>query len=326
VEGNVGIIASDRSVRTGLLYCDSCDTLLLPPDRHTPRSFHASKPADLESLFRLEDEVIATAQHQRWTRSKSGLWSCVRCTVPSAVARLQQRRILIADDNAESREKLRNFLASHGAVCTVVGSAREALEAFRRKPPDMLVADLRIADCDGFDLIHRIRALSPEQGGLVPAIAVSGDANSEQALMEGYHALVPEPLDADEIVRLIEEFIHAESEVVSTSNSFALSSPAPGRIVMTMTGYVAPADVRAGITTLLRYLEEGPCRIVVDLRGLTGFSLAGASVAERVVWSKRHAVEHVRFIGGSLIARVAASAACRFLGIGCTIEDVGQGG
>jgi CheY-like chemotaxis protein len=207
-------------------------------------------------------------------------------------------------------------------VCTVVGTVREAIEAFGHLTPDLLVADLRTID-DGFDLIHRVRAMAPEQGGLVPAIAVSADANAEQVLMEGFHALVPDTSEAGGVVGVIEEFVRAESQDVSSMSAFAIMSPSPGRVLMTLTGYLAPADVKAGITTLLRFLDERPCRIVVDMRGLTGFSLAGASVAERVVWSKRHAVEHVRFVGGSLLARVAASAACRFLGIGCTIEDVG---
>jgi CheY-like chemotaxis protein len=239
---------------------------------------------------------------------------------------LQGRKILIADDDADSRRRLREHLEPRGAVCIAVGSGREALDAFVRQRPDLVVADLRMPDSEGFDLIRRIRAKTPEQGGLVPAIAVSADANTEQALMEGYHALCSKPVDVDAVVRLIEEFVRAESEALSPpTNAFHLVWTAPGRIAMTLTGYLTAGDVRAGIKTLLGFLDEGPCRIVVDMRGLTGFSLAGASVAERVVWSRRHAIEHVRFVGGSLFARVAASAACRFLGIGCTIDDAGHG-
>jgi hypothetical protein len=76
---------------------------------------------------------------------------------------------------------------------------------------------------------------------------------------------------------------------------------------------------------LLEHLEEGPCRLLVDLRRVTGFSVAGASLSQTAIWPKRHAIVHVTIAGGPLPARIVASAACHLLGIGCTMEGPREG-
>jgi hypothetical protein len=95
---------------------------------------------------------------------------------------------------------------------------------------------------------------------------------------------------------------------------------------MTFSGYVSPADVRAATTALLHFLEERPCEILVDLHRLTGFSPAGASIAQRTVWAKRHAIRHVQFDGGPAVASAVAYAVCRMLGLGCTLKPGNQAG
>jgi hypothetical protein len=64
---------------------------------------------------------------------------------------------------------------------------------------------------------------------------------------------------------------------------------------MTFAGHVGAADTKAAMEALLAHLEHEPCRLEVDLRRVTGFSLAGGSIAQR-------------------------AACCRLLGLGCTVE------
>jgi hypothetical protein len=89
---------------------------------------------------------------------------------------------------------------------------------------------------------------------------------------------------------------------------------------MTFAGHVGAADTKAAMEALLAHLEHEPCRLEVDLRRVTGFSLAGGSIAQRAGWAKRHSIGHVHVIGGPTSARVVASACCRLLGLGCTVE------
>ena len=154
----------------------------------------------------------------------------------------------------------------------------------------------------------------------MPAVAISASANAEQALMAGYQAFVPKPLDPAAVVGILEEFVRADRDEPSEEPTWTLSSRSPGVIMMTFAGYVGAGDVRAAMVPLLRHLEERPCEIIVDLLQLTGFSTAGGSVAARAVWRKRGAIQHVRFVGGPLAASIVASAISHLLGIGCTVE------
>jgi CheY-like chemotaxis protein len=237
---------------------------------------------------------------------------------------LRGLRVLLADDNAESRELLCELLTASGAMCALAGTGAEAFQTFTRRGPDIVISDIWMPDGDGFDLIRRIRALPPEQGGLVPAIAISSGANAEQALMAGYHQFAAKPLDPALLVGILTEFAHSESDMPGHANTWRVASPCPGLVIMTFAGYVSAADTRAAVGAALRHLEAGECDVVVDLSRMTGFSVAGTAAAQRMAWAKRGAVRHVHFIGGPLGARIAASASCRLLGIGCTVEKHGS--
>jgi CheY-like chemotaxis protein len=239
----------------------------------------------------------------------------------SQATRLQGLTVLIVEDHDDSREMLREHLTCCGALCAEAASGNEAFRTFVEQHPAILLSDMRMPDGDGFELIHRIRELPPDEGGLVPAIAISGEANAEQAMMAGYHVLVPKPFDPDEMVCVLEEFVRAGTDIPSRRTSWALSSPSPGTVVIALSGYVRPADMRAAAAVLLRKLEEQPCEVILDFTRLTGFSLAVASVAEKALWAERQAIRLVRVVGGPIWARSVATAACRVLGLGCSVES-----
>jgi CheY-like chemotaxis protein len=323
----MGLVSSDPQSDRTLLFCDSCDAVLLPPDRNTPRSFRVSESDELTPLFRLEDQVIALAQAEGWAESADGTWSCGQCQSPMASVdritpdtRLTGLNLLVVEDHADTREMLCAHLTDSGAICARAASGNEAFRTFARQRPGILLSDVWMPDGDGFALIRRIRALSPEEGGLTPAIAISAEANAEQLLMEGYHVMVPKPVDLDEMVNILEEFLRAAADFPSRRTSWTVSSLGPEAVVLALTGYVRPADMRAASAVLTRYLEGQSCEVVVDLRRLTGFSLAVASVAEQALWAQRHAIRHVRILGGSVWARAVVTSTCRLMGLGCSVE------
>ncbi len=121
---------------------------------------------------------------------------------------LQKLRILIVDDEADTRELIAFALEQNGATVTVVGSAIEALSALQQSLPDVLVSDIGMPKIDGYMLIKQLRAMSPEQGGQIPAIALTayaGEMNQQQALEAGFQKHLAKPVELDELVKTIVE-------------------------------------------------------------------------------------------------------------------------
>ncbi|HEV8128297.1 MAG TPA: MASE1 domain-containing protein [Candidatus Eisenbacteria bacterium] len=121
---------------------------------------------------------------------------------------------LLVEDEPDSRELLATLLIGCGADVRLAGSAPEALELLRRDHPDLLISDIAMPGETGYDLIERIRALPPEEGGRVPAIALTAYTSPEdarRALRAGYHAHLSKPLQLRELVRVVVELMDSST-------------------------------------------------------------------------------------------------------------------
>ena len=121
-------------------------------------------------------------------------------------ARLEGIRVLLVEDDEDSRKLLDLLLTKQGAKLTSTSSAAEALNAFGRMLPDIVVSDLGMAEQDGYELIRKVRALPGEGGGLTPAIALSGYAtrkDRERALAAGYQLHLAKPVEPAELIAAI---------------------------------------------------------------------------------------------------------------------------
>lgn len=118
-------------------------------------------------------------------------------------------RILAVDDEPDARELIGRILESAGAIVAVVDSAEAALEWIARHPIDLLVSDIGMPQVDGYDLIRRVRRLH-DPGASVPAIALTayaGPEDCERALLAGYQAHVPKPLELSTLVTAVAEVL-----------------------------------------------------------------------------------------------------------------------
>ena len=120
-------------------------------------------------------------------------------------------RVLVVDDDVDSRELIAFILEEFGAIVRAVASASEALDIFALRQPDILLSDIGMPEMDGYMLIRSIRSLPQEHGREIPAIALTayaGEIDHRQILMAGFqqHITKPvEPLDlAKAIVQLLE--------------------------------------------------------------------------------------------------------------------------
>jgi hypothetical protein len=87
-----------------------------------------------------------------------------------------------------------------------VPSARAALDALRESRPDVIVSDIGMPFEDGYSLIRKVRSLSPDQGGSIPACAVTGwnsASERQRAIAAGYQLHVPKPADPERLIAAI---------------------------------------------------------------------------------------------------------------------------
>ncbi|TAJ86497.1 PAS domain S-box protein [bacterium] len=120
--------------------------------------------------------------------------------------RLSGLRVMIVDDEAETRELLIAMLTQTGAEVKACASAAEALEAIERWRPSVLISDIGMPNMDGYALIKKLRAREPERGGSIPAVALTAYARSEdctRALAAGFQMHVPKPVQAEELTLVI---------------------------------------------------------------------------------------------------------------------------
>ncbi|MBD2311077.1 PAS domain-containing protein [Desertifilum sp. FACHB-1129] len=115
-------------------------------------------------------------------------------------------RVLAVDDEADARELLAVVLTMYGAEVLTVTSATEVLTTLVSFQPDVLVSDIGMPDVDGYSLIQQIRALPPEQGGRIPAIALTAYAREEdyqRAIVSGFQQQVTKPLEPEQLVQAV---------------------------------------------------------------------------------------------------------------------------
>jgi signal transduction histidine kinase len=120
--------------------------------------------------------------------------------------RLDSVRVLVVDDEEDSRVLVGEVLASCGADVVVAGSADEGLRQVSQFRPHVLVSDIGMPQQDGYYFIRNVRALPAEQGGATPAIALTAYAlqdDRNRAVREGFQLHVPKPVDPSELVRRI---------------------------------------------------------------------------------------------------------------------------
>jgi CheY-like chemotaxis protein len=109
--------------------------------------------------------------------------------------------VLIVDGNPRGRETLREILAYCGALVTPTALAADALGVMRQVKPDVLIVAL--PEDDDVAFIRQVRSLKPEDGGVVPAIAIARDVDDDLARARGYQASLRTPLDPWELCRLV---------------------------------------------------------------------------------------------------------------------------
>lgn len=166
------------------------------------------------SLSQLQPEVArSTSQHstsQQTQREIRAEGEIPLSPLPQALDGLQ---VLVVDDESDAREFITALLESHGIGVRAVSSAAAALQELEGFRPDVLLSDIRMPGGDGYNLIQQIRTLEAQQGGHLPAAAITAylDEEPEKSLEAGFERHLYKLAQPSEWIKLIAELAKRSS-------------------------------------------------------------------------------------------------------------------
>jgi CheY-like chemotaxis protein len=130
---------------------------------------------------------------------------------------LKGLRLLVVEDEPDSRDFLTVLLEEHGAHVSAASSSREARALLKAGRPDVIIADVGLPDEDGYAFIRKVRAGEDEDSGLdkVPALALTAYARPEdrdRALASGYQMHIGKPFAPEEFLAAVVSLVrHART-------------------------------------------------------------------------------------------------------------------
>ncbi len=151
-----------------------------------------------------ENSSVCAFVSRRDTNPKSKIQNSSRYSA------LENLQILVVDDEADARELLTTVLEQYGAKVTAVASVAEALDAFEKLQPNVLVSDIGMPHENGYSLIRKLRNIEAERGGRIPAIALTAYARSEDqaaAIAAGFQIHLAKPVEPAQLVAVVANII-----------------------------------------------------------------------------------------------------------------------
>jgi PAS domain S-box-containing protein len=126
-------------------------------------------------------------------------------SVPDNALLLDGLKVLVVDDEPDSRDFVAFVLEQAGADVVALSSASEVLQSISHIQPDLLISDIGMPEMDGYMLIEQIRTQLPAPYGQICAIALTayaGEANERQVLNAGFQRHLAKPIDPTELVTI----------------------------------------------------------------------------------------------------------------------------
>jgi signal transduction histidine kinase/CheY-like chemotaxis protein len=136
------------------------------------------------------------------TSSRRRVSGELRSDIALGTRDLEGVRVLVVDDEVDTRDLLRAVLSKRGARVTTAESATAALKKIWRRKPDVLISDVGMPGTDGYELMRRVRLLPAEHGGQIPAVALTAyarDQDRQRALAAGYQLHLTKPVEVAEL-------------------------------------------------------------------------------------------------------------------------------
>jgi CheY-like chemotaxis protein/anti-sigma regulatory factor (Ser/Thr protein kinase) len=126
---------------------------------------------------------------------------------------LQGVRVLVVDDEPDSRDLLMTIFSRCGSEVRCSESAAHAMQEFESWNPELLVSDIGMPNEDGYSLIRKVRELKSDSAR-IPAVALTAYATDEdrsQALSAGFQIHVAKPIEPESFVTSVIEVLCRKS-------------------------------------------------------------------------------------------------------------------
>jgi PAS domain S-box-containing protein len=130
----------------------------------------------------------------------------LRENLPMPEVSLADIQVLVVDDEIDARDLVKKLLEMAGATVSTAGSASEAMGHILAGRPDVLVCDIGMEEEDGYSFIRRLRAIEKKEEGVLPAVALSAYARSEdrtKAIRSGFQIHLAKPMEPAELLAVI---------------------------------------------------------------------------------------------------------------------------
>ncbi len=131
---------------------------------------------------------------------------------PSGVSGLEDKTLLIADDDRPFLTRLSRAMETRGFQVTPAESVAEGLAAIRTSAPAFAIIDMRLGDGNGLDVISELKALRPDSRGII-LTGYGNIATAVTAVKLGAFDYLAKPADADEIYNALMAIKHDKSEL-----------------------------------------------------------------------------------------------------------------
>ena len=153
------------------------------------------------ATFVVKLPVVAVRASRPEARAGAGPSDDMSC--PPELAGLN---VLVLDDERDARELVQAVLQRAKAVVTLASSSADAFAKIRQQMPDVIVSDIGMPEQDGYTFISQLRALSREEGGRIPAVALTAYARADdrrKALLAGFQNHAAKPIEPQELMIVI---------------------------------------------------------------------------------------------------------------------------
>lgn len=127
---------------------------------------------------------------------------------------LSRKTILVVDDDTESRILLKRILQDSGARVDVAADGYAAMSMVESKVPDLICSDIGMPGLDGYEFVQWLRQRSPEEGGDIPAIAMTAFARQQdrdRSMASGFNLHLAKPVDPDQLLAAVAKLLYTSS-------------------------------------------------------------------------------------------------------------------